>query len=63
MINDNLNLFSTNHELLTDISQFNVALTNHLLSMNESSVFYRDIFASSIQLMKEEIKEYKVYDC
>ena len=63
MVIDREHLFSSNHELLTDISQFHVALTNKLLSMNEGDSLYRNIFDSSNALMKEEIREYKVYDC
>lgn len=63
MVTDHLNLFCTNHELLTDISQFNSALTNHLLSMNEKDSFYRKLFSSSNALMKQELSEYKVFDC
>lgn len=63
MTTDTQHLFSTNHELLTDISQFHVSLTNQLLSMNEGSEFYRQIFASNNQLMREELEIYKVYDC
>ena len=67
MITDTNNIFSTNNEVLTEISQFNNALSNKLISENENFAkrigFDVDPFESYNELLRQEIDEYKVYDC
>ena len=67
MIVDSMNLFSTDQEVLTDVSQFHNALSNKLLSENANFVksvgFDEDPFAAYNELLRQEIDEYKVYDC
>ena len=65
MVIDNNNLFTTNNDLLIEVSQFVNCLSNKILSENIN--FQRDIGINTLDSFNaqliEEINEYKVYDC
>ena len=65
MVVDYNNQFSTNNELLTEVSQFINCVNNKVLSENIN--FQRTVGITSLDsfnaLLTEEINEYKVYDC
>ena len=62
MIVDNQFLFSSSHELLTEVCAFNQALDNRILSLNEGP-FWEDFMESFNELKREEIRMYKCFDC
>ena len=65
MVFDHFNQFSTNNELLTEVSQFINCVNNKVLSENIN--FQRTVGIDTLDsfnaLLTEEINEYKVYDC
>mgnify|MGYP006872157089 CR=1 FL=1 len=58
---DTTNAFSTNSELLQDVSQFNIQCRNMLLSANTKYATQPAIASFNAQLV-EEIDCYKSYD-
>ncbi len=64
MVTDNQNLFTTNDELLQDVSQFILSLNSKLISMNEN--FMKSIgvetFTDFNHQLILECEEYKCYD-
>ena len=58
---DQDNIFSTNVEVLVDVSQFMIQTMNSIISLNDK--FAPEVFASSKELLLDEINAYKVYDC
>ena len=65
MVIDNYNVFSTNNELLTEVSQFIVCLNNRMVSDNVNFAKRTGLntFDTFVEQVTEEINEYKVYDC
>ena len=61
MIVDNQFLFSSQPDLLMDVCQFNQALDNTILSLNEGP-FWEDFMDSYNELKREEILMYKCYE-
>ena len=65
MVIDYFNQFSTNNELLTEVSQFIVCLNNKMVSQNVNFAKRTGLntFDAFVEQLTEEINEYKVYDC
>ena len=65
MVIDHFNQFSTNNELLTEVSQFIVCLNNKMISENVNFAKRTGLntFDTFVDQVTEEINEYKVYDC
>jgi len=58
---DHNNQFIKNVEVLIDVSQFMSQTMNSIISLNDK--FAPEVFASSKELLLDEINAYKVYDC
>ena len=58
-------IFTTNNDILVEVSQFIVCLSNKILSQNINMA--KDLGITSLDsfnaLLTQEIDEYKVYDC
>ena len=58
-------IFTTDNDILVEVSQFISCVSNKILSQNIN--MSRDLGITSLDdfnaLLVEEIKEYKVYDC
>ena len=61
---DHNNQFTTNNDLLVEVTQFISQLDNAILSMNEKSPYANNSWIESFnETLREELKSYKVYDC
>ena len=58
-------IFTTDNDILVEVSQFIVCLSNKILSQNINMA--KDLGITSLDsfnaLLTQEIDEYKVYDC
>lgn len=58
-------IFTTNNDILVEVSQFIVCVSNKILSQNIN--MSRELGITSLDsfndLLTQEIDEYKVYDC
>ena len=58
-------IFTTNNDILVEVSQFIVCLSNKILSQNINMA--KDLGITSLDsfnaLLTQELDEYKVYDC
>ena len=65
MTYDNEFVFTTNNEILVEVSQFISCVSNKILSQNINMA--RDLGITSLDsfnaLLTQELDEYKVYDC
>jgi hypothetical protein len=59
-VTDTENAFSTNSELLQDVSQFNIQCRNMIISMNDK--YNSEQLYSFYSQLLEEINCYKAYD-
>ena len=56
--------FSNNNDLLVEVTQFISQLNNSMLSNNENCTYSTNSWIQSFNdQLREELKEYKVYDC
>lgn len=64
MVIDNQNFFTTNSELLQEVSQFILSLNNTMISQNEAFMKSTgiDTYEGYNQLLLSECDEYKCYD-
>jgi len=61
---DHNNQFTTNNDLLIEVTQFISQLDNAMLSINENSGYANNSWIESFnETLREELKGYKVYDC
>ena len=61
---DHNNQFTTNNELLVEVTQFISQLDNAMLSINENSFYSNNSWIEAFnETLREELKGYKVYDC
>lgn len=64
MTTDHNNQFTTNNDLLVEVTQFISQLDNAILSMNEKSPYSNNSWIEAFnETLREELKGYKVYDC
>ncbi len=65
MTYDHENIFTTDNDILVEVSQFISCVSNKILSQNIN--FQRDLGITSLDsfnaLLTQELDEYKVYDC
>lgn len=59
---DHFNLFSSDFCLLQEVSQFHSSLNNKLISANENFLVSAP-FECFNEMLKQELLEYKVFDC